>query len=277
MQVVDYLVIGHVCQDLTPIGPRLGGTVTFGALTAHALGRRVGMVTSAPDEMRPLLKPLKPLALACIPSKLPTTFENTYTPAGRMQTLTGRAAPLTIDHVPSSWRQAALVHLAPVADEVAPDLAKQFPGALVGITPQGWMRQWDASGRVSFRVWESAAEVLPHTQALVLSIEDLDGDETLAWQYATQTGVMVVTRGAQGCTLFVSGEPTHIPAPHVDERDPTGAGDIFAAAFFCELHATHDALHAARFATRLASDSVTRSGLAGIPNAAQVAQVRAQV
>ncbi len=276
MQVVDYLIIGHVCQDLAPTGPRLGGTATFSALTAHALGRRVGVVTSAPDEMYPLLEPLRPLSLACIPSELPTTFENTYTPAGRVQTLVSRAAPLTIDHVPAGWQQAPLVHLAPVADEVAPGLAKQLPGALVGITPQGWMRQWDASGRVSFRMWESADEVLPHAQALVLSIEDLGGDETLARRYATQIGVMVVTRGARGCTLFVSGEPHDIRAPRVGERDPTGAGDIFAAAFFCELHATRDALHAARFATRLASDSVTRSGLSSIPNAAQVAQVRAQ-
>ena len=121
MQVVDYLIIGHVCQDLTPTGLRLGGTATFGALTAYALGQRVGVVTSAPDKMYPLLEPLSLLSLVCIPSELPTTFENTYTPAGRVQTLASRAAPLTIDHVPADWRQAPLVHLAPVADEVAQD------------------------------------------------------------------------------------------------------------------------------------------------------------
>ncbi len=43
---VDYLVIGHIARDLTPSGPRLGGTVAYSGLTARALGLRVGIVTS---------------------------------------------------------------------------------------------------------------------------------------------------------------------------------------------------------------------------------------
>ena len=49
------------------------------------------------------------------------------------------------------------------------------------------------------------------------------------------------------------------------EVDATGAGDIFAAAFFYRLYATRDPWAAARFATHLASFSVTRPGLDGIP------------
>ena len=47
LEPVDYLVIGHVAHDLTPQGPRLGGTVAYSALTAQALGLRVGIVTAA--------------------------------------------------------------------------------------------------------------------------------------------------------------------------------------------------------------------------------------
>jgi len=43
---VDYLVIGHIACDLTPAGPRLGGTAAYAALTARALGLRVGVVTA---------------------------------------------------------------------------------------------------------------------------------------------------------------------------------------------------------------------------------------
>ena len=46
-QPVDYLAIGHVAVDITPAGVQLGGTVSFAALTARALGMRVGIVTSS--------------------------------------------------------------------------------------------------------------------------------------------------------------------------------------------------------------------------------------
>jgi sugar/nucleoside kinase (ribokinase family) len=51
----------------------------------------------------------------------------------------------------------------------------------------------------------------------------------------------------------------------VEEVDATGAGDIFAAAFFIRLFNTRDPWEAARFATALAAYSVTRVGLNGIP------------
>jgi sugar/nucleoside kinase (ribokinase family) len=56
----------------------------------------------------------------------------------------------------------------------------------------------------------------------------------------------------------------------MEEVDPTGAGDIFAAAFFFRLHATRDPWEAARFATNLAALSVARVGLEGIPTAEEV-------
>ena len=46
LEPIDYLVIGHLTVDLTPEGPRLGGTATYASLTAKALGMRVGIVSS---------------------------------------------------------------------------------------------------------------------------------------------------------------------------------------------------------------------------------------
>jgi sugar/nucleoside kinase (ribokinase family) len=202
-----------------------------------------------------------------VPAGVPTTFQNIYTPDGRIQTISGRAAALTFDDIPIAWRQPRIVHLAPVAGEVDPALAESFPGALLALTPQGWMRQWDGAGRVQYRRWPHAQRMLEQAQAVVLSIEDVRGDEALLREYAGKTRVLVVTRGARGCTLFVGGQTYDIPALDVAERDPTGAGDIFAAAFFARLHATGDPFGAARFATALAGDSVTRAGLDSIPSA----------
>lgn len=271
---MDYLAVGHVTKDLTPNGARLGGTVTFASLTAQALGLRVGALTSAPDDVvaRKLLAPLGSLTpLAIIPSDTFTTFENVYHSGHRTQIILGRATPLTVAHVSGSFRRAGIVHLAPLADEVDPALVAAFPGALVGVTPQGWMRTWDDRGRVSFRRWQGAEKVLSQVRAVVMSIEDVVGDEGYVDELAGLMRMLVVTRGGDGCTLFEQGERIDIPALCVEAVDPTGAGDVFAAAFFSRLYVTGEPLDSVRFAMRLASASVTRAGVASIPTQKEVA------
>ncbi len=59
--------------------------------------------------------------------------------------------------------------------------------------------------------------------------------------------------------------------------DATGAGDIFAAAFFERLYQTKDAWEAARFATNLAAYSVTRNGLHGIPTHEEIEHCKMEV
>jgi len=278
---IEYLAIGHVCKDLTPGGPRLGGSVAFSALTARALGLRAAILTSTtirPQDstMRDLMRPLDGLAVHVVPSDEPTTFENIYRGGVRAQILGGRAARLTPAQLPPAWRQARIVHLAPVAQEVSREFLAVFPGALVAATPQGWMRQWDAAGRVSFCTWADASPVLGQLAAVVLSIEDVGGDEALIEQLAQEARLLAVTRGVQGSDLYVGGRRHHIPAPTVPERDPTGAGDIYAAAFLYRLAVTGEPLEAACFATALASASVTREGLQSVPTPAEIARALAQ-
>ena len=54
------------------------------------------------------------------------------------------------------------------------------------------------------------------------------------------------------------------------EVDPTGAGDIFAAAFFFAAARGYSVHAASSFASCLASRSVTRTGLASIPTRTEV-------
>ena len=56
------------------------------------------------------------------------------------------------------------------------------------------------------------------------------------------------------------------------EIDPTGAGDIFATSFFIRLRQTQDPWESARFATIIASRSVTRPTLDGVPTMEEVQQ-----
>jgi sugar/nucleoside kinase (ribokinase family) len=270
LPTVGVLLVGHVTLDETPDGPRLGGSVAFSALTAQMLGLRAGIVTSAPDDMLPLLAPLANVPIQRVTSAQPTIFTNRYSAAGRQQTISARATPLTWEDIPHEWRSTALIHLAPVAGEIEPGILTRFPGAFVGLTPQGWMRGWDDVGRVRFQGWSLPHSLTQYASAVVFSIEDIQGDEALAQRIAHQCKVIVVTRGARGCTLFANGKPHTIPAARVDEIDATGAGDIFAMAFFARLKATHSPLAACRFALSLASHSVTRTGLDSIPTKQEV-------
>ena len=87
--------------------------------------------------------------------------------------------------------------------------------------------------------------------------------------------VLVITEGARGCTVFVRGQRArYVPAPLVTEVDPTGAGDVFAAAFFIRLRETQSPYRAAQFANGIAANSVTRAGLAGVPSQAEARRYR---
>lgn len=265
---IDYLVIGHITQDLSPQGPRLGGTASYAALTARAMGLRVGIVTACPADLN--LPELDGIPIARLCCEQATTFNNIQTPTGRVQTLLYKAPELTLTQVPEIWQNAPVVHLGPVAQEVDPNLARSFPNSLVCVTPQGWMRAWDENGRVHYTDWMEAAYVLEHAAACVISFDDVQCSETHIDEMLLAVRLLVVTEGASGCRLFWNGDLRCFKPPLEIEVDPTGAGDIFAAGFFARLYATRDPWEAARFATLIAARSVTRLSLEGVPTPQEV-------
>jgi sugar/nucleoside kinase (ribokinase family) len=272
---LDYLVIGHVTHDLVDGGFTIGGTASYTARTAQALGCRVGIVTSASPDLD-LSQVLDDVLIARVPAAATTTFENTYTPSGRRQMLHATAETLVPHMVPLDWTVAprGVVHLGPVAQECDPALIDAFGDAFLGLTPQGWMRRWDQAGQVSRCRWQDAEPVLARADAVVLSEEDVAGDETLVSEYAAQTRLLVLTQGASGCTVYTERQVRHFPAPVVQERDATGCGDVFAATFFVWLQRSGAPWAAARLANCTAAQSVTRAGLDGTPTADEVARCK---
>ena len=274
--VIDYLVVGHVARDLTPSGPRLGGTAAFAALTARALGHRPAVVTSASPDLD--LSPLDSLSRACTRSSESTTFENRYDGDRRAQRLTARAGPLAAADVPEAWRSATILHLAPIADEVDPGLAVAWARTgLVVVTAQGWLRAWDETGAVRPRPWGWAQDGLAAADAVVVSREDMGGDEEAIEEMAAACRLLVVTESTRGATVHWNGDVRRVPVTPVPVVDATGAGDIFAAGFFSRLQATRDPWEAARFANALAAASVTRPGLDGVPTAEDIRRADLQV
>jgi sugar/nucleoside kinase (ribokinase family) len=265
---IDYLVIGHVTCDLVAGDCQLGGTAAYSALTARALGLRTGIVTSHSQDIS--LEALAGIQIYNLPSDETTTFTNIQTPTGRIQTLTANAVTLGFHHIPETWRNTPIVHLGPVAQEIDPAIIRWLQNPLVGITPQGWLREWDGSGRVYVADWPEAQVVVQRAGAIVISIEDVSHDEIRIEELASYCPVLAVTEADQGARVFWHGDVRRYRPPMMDEVDAVGSGDIFAAAFFARLYSTRDPWEAARFATQLAAYSVTRTGLASIPTAAEI-------
>lgn len=272
---VDYLVIGHVTRDLHPEGFSLGGTASFSSMTARSLGQKVGIVSSCSSDFP--LDQLDQCRIHIVAAKETTTFENIYRSGGREQILHHRAARIGYEHIPVAWTKTPIVHLGPVDQEVDINIVDHFPNSFIGLTPQGWFRKWDSEGRISLARMPYDDSVFQKSSAVVISVEDVQGDETYIEELARQASVLVVTEGASGARLYWNGDMRYFHAPPKFEVDPTGAGDIFATAFFYRFHTTGDAWEAARFATILSSNSVTRKGLSAIPNSEEIIAAQSEL
>lgn len=275
LEPIDYLVIGHLTKDLTKEGARLGGTAAYASLTANILGARVGVVTSWAEDLPP--GPLSTIPISNYLSETTTTFENVQTEKGRVQIVYDVAPRLDYYNIPETWRTAPIVHLGPVAQEVEPSLIRYFPSALIGLTPQGWLRTWDESGHVTPCEWPEASFMLEQAGAVVISVEDVGGDESRVEEMAASSRILAVTEAHHGSRVFWNGDVRRFRPLPVVEVDATGAGDIFAAAFFIRMQATRDPWEAARFATALSAISVTRAGLNGIPTMDEVKEIMVEV
>ncbi|MBM3137358.1 MAG: hypothetical protein FJZ98_04125, partial [Chloroflexi bacterium] len=205
------------------------------------------------------------------PSSYDTTFENIQAPEGRVQLLHETAERITRTDIPDHFRQSPIVHIGPLANEVDEDVISNFSNeCLLGVTPQGWLRRRSEDGHVIYRQWLPSAEICRRANAVVISDEDVGKDERVIQDYAQMFKLFVVTEGFNGARVYWHGDVRLFSAPKIAAIDATGAGDIFAATFFIRLKATNDPWTSAETAVKLASLSVTRKGLNGVPTPKEV-------
>ncbi|MDP6586406.1 MAG: PfkB family carbohydrate kinase [Anaerolineales bacterium] len=264
---IDYLMLGSITRDVSASGNySLGGTASYSGLMANTLGLRVGIVSSMNADLNLLPLEKYGILVARQHSDVTTEYQNIYTDAGRVQYLRKRASSLTFDSVPARWLTAPIVHIGPLANDIDQSITHQFSDTFVGITLQGWLRKWDHDGRIIRSAFPKLTEVISKADAVVLSIEDVDGDWDYIERCAAVSKVLVITESDKGATVFGGGKRHQFQAPNVVMKDSTGAGDIFASVFFVLYYHTRDYRLAARLAVKIASDSVTREGLKSVPS-----------
>jgi 1D-myo-inositol 3-kinase len=250
----------------------IGGTATYASLTARNMGARVGVHTSAAYEPG-LIDTLRGILVARIPAEFTTCFVNEYRDHTRRQTIESVAAKLTYEQILTEWRNPPIVHLGPLCQEIDAGLVNRFSKSLVAVTPQGWMREWGEDGLVKAIHWPDAERVLPRADIVIISENDV-ADRSVIQDWAAKAKMLVVTLGERGCQVYKQGEPAPYHAPAFKsgaEVDPTGAGDVFAAAFLWHLHSSGgDWRTAADWANCVASFVVEKRGVGGVPKLADV-------
>lgn len=264
------LAVGHVTWDVVDGKDVLGGSVSYAALTARKLGWDVSVLTAAADDFVPG-RDLPGIAAEVRRSKHSTRFVNRYDAGGiRHQYLLSRADDVDVAAAPAGWRAPDVLLLGSVASEIPKHAPAAFEAGVVGALAQGWLRHFAADGAVSPRPWSDPASDLLGVHVLFLSIHDVDGDVSKAREMLEYVPIVALTRGWEGMDLMTRDGVQLVPTLPRPEVDPTGAGDVFAAAFLLRYRETEDPLLAAAFASCAASCAVEGVGTTTLGDRAEV-------
>jgi 1D-myo-inositol 3-kinase len=265
----DFVAVGHVTLDRFGDEVRPGGAALYAAVTADRLGLSAGILTSHADDFPLDLVPPR-IEVVSVPAPETTVFEHAHAGGDRVLRVTSVAGALGEAHVPDDWRDAGLVLLAPVMNEVDARVASVFADASVAAEAQGWLRGLGQDGAVRTVRWDAATQALRSLQAIFLSAADVRGLESAMTEWVQRVPIAVVTAGRRGALLYVNGDRYEVRPRRAAEVDPTGAGDVFAATFLARYRRDGDPWEAAEAATCAASLSVEGVGWSAVPDAARL-------
>jgi sugar/nucleoside kinase (ribokinase family) len=264
---VDLLILGHVTRDELDGEVRLGGAASFAARAAATLGIEAWVVTGAPPES-PLLAELRALphvALHVVPDAAITTFALDYGGPRRILRLLAVARPLRVEDLPAAARAARVAYVGGVAGECGRDVVEALDRSFVVAGLQGWLRRRGDGGLVEPALAPEACEPPRGVRAASLSEEDHPDAARLAAAYAGRGVTTAVTRGAAGATIYpAEAAPFSIPAAPAAERDPTGAGDVFALVFGLALAGGAEPRRAGALAAEAAAHVVEGPGIGAL-------------
>jgi sugar/nucleoside kinase (ribokinase family) len=285
------VVVGAACRDVAsddPRGWRIGGGVTYGALTVARLGlptaALVGVDVEADGASELNLLREAGVTVLTVPLERGPIFENIERPEGRLQISHSPSDPIPVIALPAEWRNAPGWILAPVASEL-PDEWASVPsdGSTVAVGWQGLLRVLETDRRVR-HLPPTSSPILRRADLVGVSRDDLDQRILLAELCALLRpgATLAVTQGVHG-GLVMEATPDgpirmrHYPAVPTDRLvDATGAGDVFLAALAAarieprlvggRIARGHDVLLAAAAASLV----LEASGLLGVPDRAAV-------
>ncbi|MDP6708508.1 MAG: PfkB family carbohydrate kinase [Alphaproteobacteria bacterium] len=248
---VPVVIAGSVTRDLVHRQGRttaqIGGTVWYAGLTLSRLGFPVRAVTrlAAGDSEIAAALAEAGIEARIAPSKATTVFHNIYGGGGRddrRQVVEAVAAAIAGDALAAAVEPGGLCYLGPLhpddlsAEAVA--VAAGLEATPVAVDVQGYTRRI-VEDRVEAALAPGLAEVLNFAdvvkagagEACLIAGAATPADAAVRLAEGRETTEVLVTDGARGVHLAIGGKIHRQPAPALADVDPTGAGDIFLAAY----------------------------------------------
>lgn len=253
-------VVGNIALDRIDGGPpRIGGAPYYAARSLRVVGRPARIVTKCADADRTTLVPR--LAAMGVPvswraSAHTAAYSMSYRGDERLMTVDKLGEPWGADETDgwlekavarAEWIQVGALYRGEFPPETLELLARRRHLLLDG---QGIVRPAREGPLRLEGVHEP--EVLRHVSVLKLAEDEAqallgDVDEDSVGSLGVPE--VLVTLGPRGSLLFEKGRLERIPARGIWDRDPTGAGDGFAAAYVVARSLGHSPATAARRAT----------------------------
>jgi sugar/nucleoside kinase (ribokinase family) len=284
MLTVEYLesrapknavIWGDAPKDKIPGGFKPGGPGYYIAGVFEKLNIEVTLVSyigrDYPKEMLPKVRliPETPVGDKSM------MYDNIYTPDGRIQFayLNDCAQFPTYPDIMQSGLgllvfNQDLLFITPlrrIEPDVVRDICRNFLDSMTIGLIQGWGRDIASDGKVSKRnvdeVDRDIEKIKNEFNLLVYSDEDMvDAVEWgRKWSNGENAPLVIVTQNIKGCTVIINGKEFPIDAYQIDQiKDPTGAGDRFAAFFAFMYKITDDWKVSARFANAAAAYALQR-------------------
>ena len=280
------LVVGAASRDIDeedPRGWRLGGGVSYSALTVARLGLPTRAIVGVDAEAATaheldLLRDAG-VELRLVELERGPVFVNIERPEGRRQVAHEASDPLPVDVVPDAWRASRGWLLSPVAAELPEAWATAAPDeAFVTVGWQGLLREL-VPGEDVRRVAPGPNAIIHRADLVGISQDDVARDvavDDLVTLLHHGANLVVTQSDRGGIVAERIGEHARLrrypPVPAARIVDSTGAGDTFLAALAAarieprlvggRIKAGYDLLMAAAAASLVLEDR----GLHGVPD-----------
>ena len=267
------LVIGSVTIDRNVCAGRtfrrIGGVATYAGLTyrLHGLPTRIACNVAPADAA--ILAPLRKAGIQVQNGRTPNTtrFVNRSDGIRRTQEMPSIASPIRGRLVDRVLKHVDCIHLGPLhPGDIAPEVFARLDrsDARVTLDIQGLVRGCDrtrivpaVSGHLAAAL--RAADIVKSDQHELDLVLDAYGSGVDAIMKRFDITEWVATSASKGGCIHVRGgrRISYKPVPVDAPADPTGAGDVFFAAYTAaRLHLRRTPAAAARHAAHLSSQHV---------------------
>lgn len=256
----NFCFVGHACLDV--ISEKInqeGGACVYGAVLAKLLTDKVSVITSVGKDFP--IKKYFGIDWVVQESKITTKYKHHYDNQRRISSLSARGNAIDISKIPSEYKKSDVVMICPIVQEVTPEAIDFFDTPWIALTPQGWFRKFDGHGEVSWT--RSVFRELPRKIKLIVVSRDDISEDSNAWAWIKESAeISVCTMGKEGYILSNNGsEKKYEPLEIIQEKNPTGCGDIFSTSFLYLLRGGLSAEDAAKYAGHAAGLASTQDGI----------------